>query len=373
MNMLRSAWFLLGVMVLVSEIIGAGTTVKAQSVDDEILLISLIDGIPTFVAQTSDGAHTRELAQVVFEDGADVTSASLSPDGNSIAVTSRKDRGEGSPIETIFVLDVQSGIATEVTRDKRNSAFPVWSPDSTRLAFLHGFGINGYRELNIIDLATLEITVVVDDNSLAPVVQDELGMSIRGLAWSSFDDTLVIAGITSLPEAYNLMIKVSIDPLLAKVVSLPDIGVSSTISWSNNEPEVVYVGCGLDYVDDLCYINIETEELLFLTDMASTILDAPNPSITEMIVASNDNIVFRYGFDSSWFSYNVVSRSLSNVSINQENVLILGFIPSSFTIRSVIPTPTITPLPTPTITPTPAPFSRLRLTSMCSGDPATVC
>ena len=128
---------------------------QAQSSSEELLFITLVGGTPKFVAQTLGSSQTRELANAIFESGAEITSISLSPNRTSIAFSSRKDRGGGYPTETIFVFNLQTGVLRQITSHDSTSAFPVWSPDSSRLAYLTGFGMNGYDGVNIVNLTTL--------------------------------------------------------------------------------------------------------------------------------------------------------------------------------------------------------------------------
>ena len=74
--------------------------------------------------------------------------ARLSPDGRSVAYHDAHRRGTVD----IWVLDLASGSARQLTGDDRREAFPVWSPDSRRLAFQVQSGEDSL--LRLVDVAT---------------------------------------------------------------------------------------------------------------------------------------------------------------------------------------------------------------------------
>jgi TolB protein len=74
----------------------------------------------------ADGSDEAALS----EDGLDDTSPIWSPDGQKIALVSRRDGNR-----EIYVMDVNTGDSVNVTRHPADDWTPAWSPDGSQLAF----------------------------------------------------------------------------------------------------------------------------------------------------------------------------------------------------------------------------------------------
>jgi dipeptidyl aminopeptidase/acylaminoacyl peptidase len=108
----------------------------------------------------ADGSNARKLAEV---DAGHGYAANWSPDGRRIAFVVREnpedrsaDQSSEALISNIYVVDVESGARTQVTRLENGYAeTPFWSPDGNTLAFT--MVINDRMEVRIADLTTGEI------------------------------------------------------------------------------------------------------------------------------------------------------------------------------------------------------------------------
>ena len=93
-------------------------------------LVYLEGGVPMLPPGTMMWVDRTGSAQPLAAAGpGSYLGARLSPDGQKIAVASRRER---SRITDVWVYDVERGAPTRVTFD--GGAFPIWSPDSKRLA-----------------------------------------------------------------------------------------------------------------------------------------------------------------------------------------------------------------------------------------------
>jgi dipeptidyl aminopeptidase/acylaminoacyl peptidase len=77
-------------------------------------------------------------------------SPAISPDGLWVAYTVRETDWEENAFDTeIWLADVRTGTTRQLTRAKRNSTSPMWSPDGARLAFASDRGEK--RQIYLID------------------------------------------------------------------------------------------------------------------------------------------------------------------------------------------------------------------------------
>jgi len=72
-------------------------------------------------------------AGTVGEPVADAAGADLSPDGRTLAITTR--RGEGGAAD-VMLMDMSRGTLTRLTAE--DSGYAIWSPDGTRISFVAG-------------------------------------------------------------------------------------------------------------------------------------------------------------------------------------------------------------------------------------------
>jgi len=128
-----------------------------------------------------------------------------SPDGKQIAFISKRN-GRWK----IFLLSVADGTAKELLpQDNYDEADPVFSADSTKLAF---GPVESVREIEVVDLKTAEMKPVSgskglfsprwspDGRYLAALTQDSLGLRFFDFGRSKWSEPVVEQGVIGFPS-----------------------------------------------------------------------------------------------------------------------------------------------------------------------------
>jgi Tol biopolymer transport system component len=116
------------------------------------------DGAQLAYWSMRDGGHVGELLIATVDNGQfrslgsfarQLSRLAWSPDGDQFAFSSRQDDDD-----EIYLIDVQSVEARQLTRNNFRDSSPAWSPDGQRLVFTSIE--DGYNELHVINVATGE-------------------------------------------------------------------------------------------------------------------------------------------------------------------------------------------------------------------------
>jgi hypothetical protein len=119
----------------------------------------------------SDGSNPRKLADA---DAGHGYAANWSPDGTRIAFVVREnqdderaDRSSEALISNIYIVNIQSGVLTQITHlEEGRAETPFWSPDGNTLAF--NVVINDRMEMRLADVITGEIRSLITDSACCP-------------------------------------------------------------------------------------------------------------------------------------------------------------------------------------------------------------
>jgi Tol biopolymer transport system component len=127
--------------------------------------------LPSTPARDADGPGARKLSDA---DAGHGYASNWSPEGKQIALVMREnpedenaDQSPDALISNIYVIDVESGELTRVTRFENGWAeTPVWSPDGNTLAF--NTVLNGRMKVQIAEYTTGEIRSLITGSTCCP-------------------------------------------------------------------------------------------------------------------------------------------------------------------------------------------------------------
>jgi dipeptidyl aminopeptidase/acylaminoacyl peptidase len=119
----------------------------------------------------ADGSKPRKLADA---DAGHGYAGNWSPDGTRIAFVTRENpaderasQASGALISNIYVIDVQSGILTQITHLKSGRAeTPFWSPQGNTLSF--NVVVDDRMQVHIAEIATGEVLPSITEPSCCP-------------------------------------------------------------------------------------------------------------------------------------------------------------------------------------------------------------
>jgi hypothetical protein len=273
---------------------------KAQESNFRILFLADDEGTLRPYTMLPDGTDIELLIDSEFEEGGKITYVSLSPDGRTLAVSSNNYRPEIDPAynaDEIFLLDMETGVITQLTDDALNNTEPKWSPDSQHLAYLTGNGMNGYDTLHVFDTVSQATAVVATYTDFASVVIDNLVPIFRNFDWSPDGQKIVLSGQVGLPEGYNILLLINADGTEARQVTSHEISSGPSVAWGA-EPNIIYTRCSdfySDSPDEICQLNLETLEFAPITQLRSVLPEDSSPNIYGLDVNPDGQIAFVYG------------------------------------------------------------------------------
>jgi hypothetical protein len=186
--------------------------VGASAIPDVDYFVDLNTGamtpLPDAIIRSSLG-RTDEIA-------VSQTHYAVSPDGAQLAYVGTG--GEGSP--QIFIADIDGTGIRQVTFDPFGADSPAWSPDGTKIAYAGYRGCLCGRDLFVLDVATNEVTQIVD-----------------GEVWAGF-------GLQFTPDGSALVYTGGLPTDAAEMRTVPVAGGQSTILFGGGHRGIGHAGQG---------------------------------------------------------------------------------------------------------------------------------
>lgn len=312
------------IIVLVGSLNISGKS-EAQSSNRRIMFLSDYQGSWAIYTMQPNGTEVEQLIDVNVEEGGRLTSASLSPDGTRLAVSSSKDRGTGRAVDEIFIVDMITETVTSLTNDGLNNTFPRWSPDSQHLAYLSE-GIDTFAKVYVMDFTTGTRQLLVTNDSLNAVVPHEAGPRIRQLDWSADGSQLVLSGQIGLPDVSNMLIVVNADGSNPRQITPEGFMIGPHVAWGSDS-NLVFASCEQDENSEICLVNLQTLQTIVITDLDVSIPNVSNPRIMSLDIALSNEAIFSYGrLSPVMYTLNTQTGAITPITNNGIDFELLGWI-----------------------------------------------
>ena len=297
-------------------------------------------------------ANTGELINTVGASTCSVNSVSWSPDGTRIASSSWEGTG--------FVWDATTGAQVSMYEDSGYGAFSLrnveWNPVDNRIVIQADSGTYTV----IWDAVTGDI--------IGPDVSDIATFAVGTVTWSPDGNHLAITTLDNKIEIFD------VNPVNATLEHWPlllrfDSGPVYELDWSPDGSRIAGAVGGEVHIFDVTNGQL----VQTLTGGTNTLLVVDwSPDGSRIAAGGMDNMARVWDVETS--NQVAVFDHLAPVyaldwNPNSQDIAFGGPInPTGDSVNiAEVPSPT----PTPSATPTPAAFQRLRVTAICSDDPAT--
>jgi TolB protein len=175
---------------------------------------------------------------------------SWSPDGARLAYWST-----GETSNEIRVLDVRTGMTTNLTNDPAADRYPAWSPDGRQIAFWTDRSDKG------------ELWIMASDGS-SPRAILELGNAVGPAAWSPDGDSLAVA-VQRGPSAFVIAV---VDQTGTVLAELPTEVSTVSPAWSADGELIAYWDL-LGPVRELCLSDASGIDIRGLGPLGQSLAD----------------------------------------------------------------------------------------------------
>ncbi len=197
------------------------------------------DGNYNLWIMNPDGSDLKNLTNLSLSNtgaGANVDPVP-SPDGKQIAFESTRD-GNGE----IYVVDIETKVQQNVTKNKANDYSPAWSPDGKNIAFVSD------RDAVLVDpgrgISTNDIYITnVDGSNTRRLTMDNVRDGYNGLAWSPDAMKLAFSLYVLNPAGGSFPMGISVMDLSNSnhaMLSLTSDPMSCCARWSPDGNHILY-------------------------------------------------------------------------------------------------------------------------------------
>jgi Tol biopolymer transport system component len=214
-------------------------------------------------------------------------------------------------------VDVQSRLVVRLVDEVVNQAFPVWSPDGKRLAYLWGGGmdVNGYAEVRVFNIENGQTQTIIKGQSgvMVQATDYDAAAAIWSVDWSPDGQQLILDAFTALPDAYHILVVINQDGSDPHHVTPNDVRAFLPV-WSSM-PNKVYFVQGFSGYHEICSLDLDTLQITVLSDIRKSLADEPHLYITQLDVSADGQIALGIGIrkSSSIYLFNPEDRTFINI------------------------------------------------------------
>ena len=196
----------------------------------------------------------------------------LSPDGQTIAVTGKGERGQG---QAGIYLASTSGNGTTEPRFLVEGSSPAWSPDGSRLAFISG------GELNLATISDLDSTTTATATTTTTTTLASGLPGIRNPSWSPDGETIAFYSTESgSQDIWLVAADAASPPVQLTTNAAVEDDSRFTPSWSPDGRNIAYISNRAEYWhDDVWLIEVssgKTEKVSSRLMASSSPVFSPN-------------------------------------------------------------------------------------------------
>jgi Tol biopolymer transport system component len=272
-----------------------------------------------YVDATTDASNNRNTTVIICNtDGSwpmsisssnVVTMPVLSPDGSKVAFMSRPESSSNSNDWEIYVMDVDGSHTVRLTNNNVYDAYPDWSPDGTKIAYVSTEFSN--------TIFAPKVCVMNADGTNLRQVSNAMGVEYRP-KWSPDGKYIAFDSGDLSQTSFTVCV---IDAGGSNRKTLTELSYDAEISsWSPDSSKIVFCSDKTDSQYDIYVINRDGTNMVRLTDSTAADISPVWLMPKQGIEITIDSVVIKDDFNKQSMTAQQISSSYSGAVVRIEAV-----------------------------------------------------